>query len=69
MSRAVLEVMAICGACWEARTVTRLQHLLASVSNQNDLAFDDPNELVFVSVPVALTGPGVRREVQEFTPN
>ena len=62
----VLEVMAICDACWEARTITRLQDLLTSVGNENDLAFDDPYELVFVSVPVALTGPSVRRKVQEI---
>ena len=61
--------MAICDACREARTVARLQDLLTNVGNENDLAFDDPDELVFVGVPVALAGPSVRREMQEIYPN
>jgi hypothetical protein len=65
---AVLEVMAICDACREAHTIARLQDVLTSVGDENDLPFNDPDELVFVRVPVALAGPGVRGEMQEVYP-
>jgi hypothetical protein len=53
-------MMAIRDPC----TVTSSEDLFTSVGNQNDLALDDPYELVLVSVPVALARPGVRRKMQ-----
>ena len=66
---AVLEVMAIDDARREAGTIARLQDVLSSVGDENDLPFNDPDELVFVRVPVALAGPGVRGRCRRFIPN
>ena len=44
------------------------QDLLASVGHENDLALDNPDELVLMRVPVALARPGIRRKVQEVDP-
>jgi hypothetical protein len=59
-------MMAIRDPCRETCTVTSSEDLFTSVGNQNDLALDDPDELVLVSVPVALARPGVRRKMQQI---
>jgi len=51
------QVMAIVGAFWKCRAITRPQNRLAVVFNERQFAFKQIDELVFVAVPVALTGP------------
>jgi hypothetical protein len=42
--------------------IARVQYSLAAIFDEHQLAFKQIDELVFVAVPVALTGPDTRRQ-------
>src|SRR3954471_16213491 len=50
----------------EAGAVARPQPLFAFVGDHHDLAFEHVDELVLMGVPVALAGPGARRQSAEI---
>src|SRR5262245_33419650 len=57
--------MAVTHARLEARAVARAHQLFALVSDQDDIAFKHPDELVFLLVPVTLARPYARRQRDE----
>jgi hypothetical protein len=58
--RRVLEVMAIMLTGFEAGAVAGVENGVAGVRDEHDRSSQDENEFVFVSVPMALAGPGAR---------
>src|ERR1700730_13771568 len=58
--------MAIVLTCLEAGAIAGVEQGLASICDEHDRAPDDIDELVFVSVPMALTGPGARAQLQQI---
>jgi hypothetical protein len=56
----VLQVMAITLTGFEAGAVAGVENGIAGVGDEHDRSSQHENELVFVSVPMALTGPGAR---------
>lgn len=61
----ILQVMTIGGASREARAVTAPQQLFAGIGNEYDFAVEDVHELVLHRVPVSLTRPGARRQLEQ----
>jgi hypothetical protein len=51
------KVMAVARAFWKRSAIARVQGSLAAIFDEHQLAFKQIHELVFVAVPVALTGP------------
>lgn len=64
----VLEVMPVGVARREPSAVTSHQDLFAAVRDENDLAFEHHQKFIFMTVPVALAGPGARREPEQIDP-
>src|SRR6516162_11959511 len=62
---AVLQVMAIALAGLETGAIAGVEHGFASIGDEHDRAPDNIDELVFVGVPMALTGPGTRAQLQQ----
>jgi hypothetical protein len=58
--------MAIALTDLEAGAIAGVEHGFASIGDERDRAPDDIDELVFVSVPMALTGPGPRAQLQQI---
>jgi hypothetical protein len=54
--------MAVARAFWKRSAIARVQYSLAAIFDEHQLAFKQIYELVFVAVPVALTGPATRRQ-------
>ena len=52
--RFVYQMMSIIHATAERRAITGSQNLLSSVGHERELAFQDPDEFIFVAVPVTL---------------
>jgi hypothetical protein len=63
---AVLQVMAITLTGFEAGAIAGVEYGFASIGDEHDRAPDDIDEFVFVSVPMALTGPGARSQLQQI---
>ena len=63
---AVLQVMAITLTRFEAGAIASVEGGIAGVGDEDDRSSHDVNELVFVSVPMALTGPGARTQLQQI---
>lgn len=60
----VLKMVAIRLPGFEASTIPALQDLFASLSDENHLAFKDPHELILGRMPVALSRPCPRQQLQ-----
>jgi hypothetical protein len=54
--------MAVACAFRKRSAIARVQYSLAAFFDEYQLAFEQIYELVFVAVPVALTGPATRRQ-------
>ena len=63
---AVLQMMAVFLARLEAGAIARLQDFFAGVGHQHHFAFQHIDEFVLLEVPVALAGPGARRQPQQI---
>jgi hypothetical protein len=59
-------MMTIRGASGEACAVTAPQHFFAGIGYEHDLAIEDVRKLVLLSVPVSLTRPGARRQLEQI---
>jgi hypothetical protein len=57
MRGSIDEVVAVGITRYEGDAVAGAQSFLAIIADQRQLAFEDPNEFVLVTMPVALTGP------------
>src|SRR6516162_3081786 len=66
---AVLQVMAIALAGLETGAIAGVEHGFASIGDEHDRAPDNIDELVFVGVPMALTGPAPGPNSNRLTPN
>src|ERR1700739_2318149 len=58
--------MAIALTGLEAGAIAGVEDSFTSIGDQHDRTSDDINKLVFVSVPMALTGPGARAQLQQI---
>src|ERR1700730_13565145 len=58
--------MAIALTGLEGGAIAGAEDGLASIGDEHDRAPDNIDELVFVSVPMALTGPGARAQLQQI---
>jgi hypothetical protein len=58
--------MAVALTGLEAGAIAGVEDSFASIGDEHDRAPDDIDELVFVSVPMALTGPGARTQLQQI---
>ena len=58
--------MAIALTGLEAGAIAGVEHGFASIGDEHDRAPDDIDELIFVSVPMALTGLGARAQLQQI---
>src|SRR3984893_9888613 len=58
--------MAIALTGLEGGAIAGAEDGLASIGDEHDRAPDNIDELVFVSVPMALTGPGTRAQLQQI---
>ena len=56
--------MAITLTSFEAGAIACVEYSFASISDEHHRTPDDIHELVFVGVPMALTGPGARTQLQ-----
>ena len=63
---AVLEMMAITLTSFEAGAIACVEYSFASIGDEHHRTPDDIHELVFVGVPMALTGPGARTQLQQI---
>ena len=59
-------VMAITLPAFEARAIASFEDGIAGVGDEHDRSSQDEDEFVFVSVPMALTGPGARALLQQI---
>ena len=64
--RSILQMMTIGVASSEARAVTAPQQLFAGIGYEYDFALEDVHELVLHRVPVSLTRPGARRQLEQI---
>jgi hypothetical protein len=55
-------MMAVPCAFRKRSAIARVQYSLAAIFDEHQLAFEQIYELVFVAVPMALTGPAARRQ-------
>jgi hypothetical protein len=62
----VLEMVAVGASGGETRALARAQDLLAGIGDEDDFALENPDELVFGFVPVPLTRPGARWEMEKI---
>jgi hypothetical protein len=60
--------MAVRHASYKSSAVPSTKHFFTVAADEHHLALDDPNELVFGSVPVALASPLPRWEAREVYP-
>ena len=51
---------------FEAGAIAGVEHDFAGIGNEHDRAPNDVDEFVFVGVPMALTGPGARAQLQQI---
>ena len=58
--------MAIALTGLETGAIAGVEHGFTSIGDEHDGAPNDIDELVFVSVPMALTGPGARGQLQQI---
>jgi hypothetical protein len=58
--------MAIALTGLEAGAIAGVEDNFTSIGDEHDRAPDDIDELVFVNVPMALTGPGARAQLQQI---
>src|SRR6185503_15254359 len=58
--------MAIARAFGKGRAIARVQHSLAAVLYERQLAFEYVDELILVTVPVTLTRPATRRQSHQI---
>jgi hypothetical protein len=56
------QVMAVTRAFRKRSAIARVQNSLAAILDEHQLTFQQIYELVFVAVPVALTGPATGRQ-------
>ena len=61
---AVLQVMTIAFTGLKAGAIADVEQDFAGIGNEHDRAPNDVDELVFMGVPMALTGPGARTQLQ-----
>ena len=62
----ILQMMTVGHASREARAVTAPQHFFARIGYEYDFALEDVHELVLHRVPVSLTRPGARRQLEQI---
>src|SRR6516225_5348441 len=58
--------MAIALTGLEAGAIAGIENGFASIGDEYDRSSQDENELVFVSVPMTLTGPNARAQLQQI---
>jgi len=58
--------MAITLTGFEAGAIASVEDGIADVGDEHDRSFQDVNELVFESMPMALTRPGARAQLQQI---
>ena len=63
---AILQVVAVRFTGFEAGAIADVEQDFAGIGNEHDRAPNDVDELVFMGVPMALTGPGARAQLQQI---